>query len=100
MRKHSTLCWKEIPTDDPDCLEEVKLAKEIKCVIGSKATVGDAEEEFNLEDVESGESGANPSPSNGANPSPSLRLAVAATKSATSAAPTAVSKKKTVQDCP
>ena len=29
----------------------MKLAKEIKCLIGNKAAIGDAEEDFDLEDV-------------------------------------------------
>ena len=44
MRKCSTLCQKQIPTGDPNCPEEVKLAKRIKHMILNKAAVGDAEE--------------------------------------------------------
>ena len=62
MRKYATLYRKPIPTGDPNCPEEVKLAKRIKYLIGNKASVGDAEEEFNLEEIEFGESGANPKP--------------------------------------
>ena len=52
--------------------------------------MGDAEEEFNLNDVEFDESGANPTPSDAANRSPSSsgRPEVAAKESATSATPT------------
>ena len=85
MRKCSTLCQKQIPTGNPDCLEDVKLAKRIKCVVDNKAAVGNAEEEPNLKDVEFGESDADPTPSDGTSPS-STRPKVAATESATSAA--------------
>ena len=56
-RKFSTLAQRQIPTGDPDCPEEVKLARRVKCVTGSKAAVlGDAEDqESNLEEVEFGE---------------------------------------------
>ena len=66
MRKCSTLQQEQSPTGDPDCPEEVKFAKQIKCVIGNKAAVVDTEEGFNLEDGKFGESGANPNaePSN------------------------------------
>ena len=62
MRKYATLYRKPIPTGDPNCPEEVKLAKRIKYMIGNKAAIGNAEEEFNLEEIEFGESGANPNP--------------------------------------
>ena len=45
---------------DLDCPEEVKLTKQIKCLTGNKAALDDVEEEFNLEEVESSESGASP----------------------------------------
>ena len=53
VRKHSTPQQEQIPTADPECPEEVKLVKWIKFVTGNEAAVGDAEEEFNLEEVES-----------------------------------------------
>ena len=62
MRKCSTLHCKQISTGDSDCPEEVKLTKQIKCWIGSKAASGDAEEEFNLKEVDFGDSSANPNP--------------------------------------
>ena len=63
MRKHSILHLKEMPIGDPDCPKEVKLAKQIKCMIGNKAAAGDTQEEFNHEEVESGDSRrANPNP--------------------------------------
>ena len=42
---------KGIPTGDPNCPEEVCLAKRIKYDIGDRAAIGDGEEEFNLEDT-------------------------------------------------
>ena len=62
MKKYATLYRKKIPTGDPNCPEEVKLAKQVKYLIGQKAAVGDGEEEFNLEQVEFSETGANPNP--------------------------------------
>ena len=53
MRKHTTtLHQKQTPTDDPDCPGEVKLAKQIEHMTGSKTAVGDAKEEFNLKQAE------------------------------------------------
>ena len=49
-RKLATLYRKGIPTGDPNCPEEVELAKKIKYTIGDRAAMGDGEEEFNLED--------------------------------------------------
>ena len=49
MREHSTLHKKQMPTSDPDCPKDVKLAKQTKHMIGNKAAVGDAEEEINPE---------------------------------------------------
>jgi hypothetical protein len=62
MRKYSSLHRRPIPTGDPNCPEEVRLAKRIKYAIGNKASLGDAEEEFDIEGVVHGESGANPNP--------------------------------------
>ena len=62
MRKHTTLAKKQIPTGDLNCPEEVELAKSVKCMIGNKTAVGDAEKEFKLMKVEFGENGANPNP--------------------------------------
>ena len=62
VRKYSTLHRKTIPTGNPACPEEVRLAKHIKYKIGDKACLGDAEEDFVLEEVGFGESGANPNP--------------------------------------
>ena len=51
-RKYATLYRKGTPTGDPNCPEEVKLAKiTIKWAIGNGAAIGDCEEEFNLEDA-------------------------------------------------
>ena len=50
-RKFNTLGRKKIPTGDPNCPEDVKLAKRIRWQIGNRAAVGDAEEEFALEDT-------------------------------------------------
>ena len=47
-RKYSTLHRKSIPTGDPLCPPLVKQAKQIKHLIGSRASIGDAEEEFDL----------------------------------------------------
>ena len=49
-------------SNDPDCPEEVKLAKRIKCMIGNKAAVCNAKEEFKLTEVGVDESGASPNP--------------------------------------
>ena len=68
MRKHTTLAKKQIPTGDLNCPEEVELAKSVKCMIGNKTAVGDAEEQFKLTQVKFGESGANPDP----NPDPDV----------------------------
>ena len=62
MRKCSTLHQKQMPTGDPDCPKEVKLAKQTKHVIGNKAAEGDSEEEFNPEEVDFSESSSNPNP--------------------------------------
>ena len=62
QRKYNSLQRKAIPTGDPDCPEEVRLAKQVKHLIGDKACIGDAEEEFDLEDVQFGECGGNPAP--------------------------------------
>jgi len=50
-RKFSDLYRKGIPTGDPNCPEDVKLAKRIKWAIGDRAAIGDGEEEFNLADT-------------------------------------------------
>jgi hypothetical protein len=72
VRKYSTLHRKPIPTGNPDCPEEVKLAKRIRFKIGNRASIGDVEENFDFEKVEFGESGANP------NPEPSAAVAAVA----------------------
>ena len=51
MRKCCTLGQKQCLTGDPNMPEDVRLAKRIKFEIGNKASIGDAEEEFILEDV-------------------------------------------------
>ena len=61
-KKYATLYQKIIATGDPNCPEEVNLTKRIKYLIGNKAAIGDTEEEFDLEEVEFGENGANPNP--------------------------------------
>ena len=48
-RKFTSLHRRNIPTGDPDCPEEVKLAKRVFYLLGQKAAVGDGEEEFELE---------------------------------------------------
>ena len=58
-RKFQSLHRKPIPTGDPECPEEVQLAKRLKHRIGQKASIGDGEDEFELEDVQHGPSGAN-----------------------------------------
>ena len=50
-RKYATLYRKGIPTGDPNCPEEVRLAKKIKWAIGARASIGDGDEEFNLEET-------------------------------------------------
>eukprot|EP00535_Pseudo-nitzschia_heimii_P000647 CAMPEP_0197178980 /NCGR_PEP_ID=MMETSP1423-20130617/4081_1 /TAXON_ID=476441 /ORGANISM="Pseudo-nitzschia heimii, Strain UNC1101" /LENGTH=224 /DNA_ID=CAMNT_0042628813 /DNA_START=109 /DNA_END=780 /DNA_ORIENTATION=+ len=65
MRKYSTLQQKKNPTGNPNMPEEVRLTKRFKHLIGDKAFMGDADEEFNLEEVGFGESGANPNPEAG-----------------------------------
>jgi hypothetical protein len=62
MRKYTALHRKGIPTGDPNCPEDVRLAKRIKYELGNKAAVGDAEEEFVIREVAHGVSGANPNP--------------------------------------
>jgi hypothetical protein len=47
-RKFSQLHRKKIPTGDPRCPEEVKLAKRVKYQISSRADIGDGEEEMDL----------------------------------------------------
>ena len=49
-RKFASLHRKKVPTGDPHCPEEVKLAKRVKYSIGNKADLGDAEEEMNIHD--------------------------------------------------
>ena len=51
MRKHATLCCKQILTGDPDCPEKIKLAKRIKFMIGNKAAAGDTEEKVQVNNV-------------------------------------------------
>ena len=48
------------PAGDPDCPEEVKLAKQIKHLTGNKIDLGETGEKFSLKEVELGKSGANP----------------------------------------
>ena len=50
-RKFASLYRKGIPTGDPNCPEDVRLAKKIKRAIGDRAAIGDGEELFNLEDT-------------------------------------------------
>eukprot|EP00536_Pseudo-nitzschia_multiseries_P018737 jgi/Psemu1/230122/e_gw1.3024.8.1 len=48
-RKYGNLYRKQIPTGDPNCPEEVKLAKRVKWLIKSKEGVGDGEEPYKME---------------------------------------------------
>jgi hypothetical protein len=47
-RKFAFLHRKKIPTGDPDCPVEVRLAKRLKYPIGARADMGDGAEELNL----------------------------------------------------
>ena len=47
-RKYNILHRKSIPTGDPHCPPEVRMAKNIKYLIGAKADIGDAEEHYDL----------------------------------------------------
>jgi hypothetical protein len=49
-RKYAQLHRKKIPTGDPYCPEEVRLAKRLRYKIGKKADMGDGEEVMNLFD--------------------------------------------------
>ena len=49
-RKYSTLHKKPFPTGNPNITPAIKLAKEIKHLIGIKANSGDGEDEFDLEE--------------------------------------------------
>jgi hypothetical protein len=80
MRKYTTLHRRTIPTGDPNCPEEVRLAKRLKYEIGNSATIGDADERFALKQVAHvGGNGANPQPVAHA---PVARAAVGAAASA------------------
>ena len=48
-RKYNILHRKSIPTGDPLCPPEVRLAKNIKYLMGNKAEVGDGGSNFDLE---------------------------------------------------
>eukprot|EP00536_Pseudo-nitzschia_multiseries_P017163 jgi/Psemu1/49615/gm1.49615_g len=50
-RKYTNLYCKQVPTGNPNCPEEVELARRIKWLVKDKAEVGDGEEEFDLEEV-------------------------------------------------
>ena len=47
-RKYNILHRKSIPTGDPHCPPEVRLANNIKYLIGAKANIGDVEEHYDL----------------------------------------------------
>jgi hypothetical protein len=49
-RKYAQLHRKKIPTGDPECPEEVKLAKRVKYAICTAADIGDGEEHMNIFD--------------------------------------------------
>ena len=49
-RKHATLHRKQMPTGDPLMPPEVRAAKRVKYLIGSRADIGDGEDEYNLEE--------------------------------------------------
>ena len=66
VRKCSTLHRRQIPTVDPDFPEEVKLANQIRHLIGNTVALGDVEEEFDFKEAGLGKSHADPSPNPGA----------------------------------
>jgi hypothetical protein len=49
-RKFAMLHRKKIPTGDPFCPEEVRLAKRLKYAIGMQADIGTGEEDYNIID--------------------------------------------------
>ena len=48
-RKYTLTHRKKAPSGDPDQPEEIRLAKEIKNLIGDKALIGGGEEVYNME---------------------------------------------------
>ena len=49
MRKYAGLYRKGTPTGDPNCPDNVKLAKRVKYAIGNRAAIGDGEEQYVVE---------------------------------------------------
>ena len=49
-RKYQELHRKDVPTGDPHCPADVRLAKRVKYVIGDKAEMGGGEESYILEE--------------------------------------------------
>ena len=49
-RKWVNLHRKKVPTGDPNIAPEVAKAKEVKYIIGARASIGDGEEDYDLED--------------------------------------------------
>ena len=49
-RKYQELHRKDVPTGDPHCPADVKLAKRVKYAIGDKAELGGGEEDYTLEE--------------------------------------------------
>eukprot|EP00536_Pseudo-nitzschia_multiseries_P007992 jgi/Psemu1/19252/gm1.19252_g len=49
-RKYNDLYRKQIPTGDPNCPKEVKLAKRVKYLIKGKQGVGDGQEPYRMEE--------------------------------------------------
>ena len=48
-RKYTTTHMRKVPTGDPTCPAEVRLAKRVKMLIGEKADLGEAENEYDME---------------------------------------------------
>eukprot|EP00536_Pseudo-nitzschia_multiseries_P013673 jgi/Psemu1/35988/gm1.35988_g len=49
-RKYNGLYRKQIPTGDPNCPKDVKLAKRVKYLIKCKEGVGDGQEPYGMEE--------------------------------------------------
>ena len=48
-RKFINCHRKKVPTGDPDCPEEIRLAKRVKYLIGDRANLGGGQEEYDME---------------------------------------------------
>eukprot|EP00536_Pseudo-nitzschia_multiseries_P009485 jgi/Psemu1/23297/gm1.23297_g len=71
-RKYSNLYRKKVPTGNPNCPKQVKLAKKVKWLIKSKQGVGGGEEHYDMvegyqNNMEDEESSANPTANTAAN---------------------------------